>query len=187
MIYNIINIADSEKNKEDAARILYSAFRGKGKDAWPTLDSAREEIAECIASPNICLGITLNDRLVGWGGLRPMYETTWELHPLVIDPDYQGNGLGRLLLSKIESTATTNRIIGIMLGTDDETLSTSLSMTDIDESNIFQEIKNIINIKNHPFEFYKKCGYIIVGIVPNANGYRKPDIWMWKNLERKSG
>ncbi|ENY3597990.1 aminoglycoside N-acetyltransferase AAC(6')-Ia, partial [Acinetobacter baumannii] len=29
---------------------------------------------------------------------------------------------------------------------------------------------------------YKKCGYMIVGIIPNANGKRKPDIWMWKDI-----
>ncbi|EPU1074472.1 aminoglycoside N-acetyltransferase AAC(6')-Ia, partial [Klebsiella pneumoniae] len=40
----------------------------------------------------------------------------------------------------------------------------------------------IKNIKNHPYEFYQKCGYSIVGVIPDANGKRKPDIWMWKKI-----
>jgi len=176
MKYQIINLTESESYKEEAAYILYSAFQGKGKNAWTTIESAREEILECITKPNITLGLSINNSLVGWAGLRPMYDTTWELHPMVIDPAYQGKGYGRLLLTRIEDYASNNGLIGIMLGTDDETFSTSLSMVDINESNIFQEIINIQNIKNHPFEFYKRCGYLIVGIVPNANGRRKPDI-----------
>ena len=50
------------------------------------------------------------------------------------------------------------------------------------EDNIFDSIKNIKNINKHPYEFYQKNGYYIVGIIPNANGKNKPDIWMWKSL-----
>ncbi len=69
-----------------------------------------------------------------------------------------------------------------MLGTDDEYNKTSLSDIDINENNIFEEINKIQNKNKHPYEFYQKNGYMIVGIIPNANGLRKPDIWMWKNI-----
>ena len=120
--------------------------------------------------------------MVGWLGIRPMYDNTWEIHPLVVNPIFQKNGFGKKLMLEIEAKAKEQGIIGLVLGTDDEYEGTSLSKVDINESNIFSEITNIRNLKNHPFEFYKKCGYMIVGIIPNANGRRKPDIWMWKSL-----
>ncbi|GHV52380.1 hypothetical protein AGMMS49579_09530 [Spirochaetia bacterium] len=81
-----------------------------------------------------------------------------------------------------EEEAKKAGIIGIVLGTDDETNSTSLSACSLTGENIFSEISNIRNRKNHPYEFYKKCGYSIIGAIPNANGINKPDIWMWKNI-----
>jgi hypothetical protein len=36
--------------------------------------------------------------------------------------------------------------------------------------------------RGHPFEFYQKCGFVIVGVVPDANGYSKPDILMAKRV-----
>lgn len=85
-------------------------------------------------------------------------------------------------MSEIEALARKKGIIGIVLGTDDENEGTSLSEVKLDGKNIFTEIACIKNLKNHPFGFYEKCGYEIVGTIPNANGPNKPDIWMWKNI-----
>jgi aminoglycoside 6'-N-acetyltransferase I len=35
---------------------------------------------------------------------------------------------------------------------------------------------------NHPFLFYRKLGYTVTGVVPDANGPGKPDILMSKRL-----
>ncbi|EMA4569887.1 AAC(6')-Ia family aminoglycoside 6'-N-acetyltransferase, partial [Klebsiella pneumoniae] len=144
--------------------------------------SATKEVEECIEKPNICLGIHENEKLLGWIGLRPMYKLTWELHPLVISTQYQNKGIGRLLINELEKKAKQIGIIGIVLGTDDEYFKTSLSAVDLYGENILDEIRTIKNIKNHPYEFYQKCGYSIVGVIPDANGKRKPDIWMWKKI-----
>jgi len=103
-------------------------------------------------------------------------------HPIKRTLGRQMGGVGRLLVAELEKRARSVGIIGIVLGTDDEHDQTSLSKVDIDSENIFKEIAGIQNLRRHPFEFYKKCGYIIVGIIPNANCHRKPDIWMWKSL-----
>lgn len=34
----------------------------------------------------------------------------------------------------------------------------------------------------HPYEFYQKLGYSIVGVLPDANGFEKPDIFMAKRV-----
>ena len=104
---------------------------------------------------------------------------------MVVSPGSQRSGVGRMLIAELEKRARELGIIGIALGTDDEHDQTSLSQVDVDSENIFREITNIGNLRRHPFEFYKKCGYSIVGIIPNANGRRKPDIWMWKDISRK--
>ena len=176
------NINESENIIKQAAEILYKTFTGINKDAWTDMESALVEVNECIVEPNICIGIKVGDDLAGWVGLRPMYPITWELHPMVVKKEFQGKGLGKLLLNELENIARGNNIIGIFAGSDDETNSTSLSNKKITGENIFEEISNIKNYKNHPYEFYKKCGYNIVGIIPNANGNNKPDIWLWKDI-----
>ena len=67
--------------------------------------------------------------------------------------------------------------ITVYLGTDDELGRTTLSGTDLFEDT-FDKISNIKNLNGHPFEFYIKKGYKIVGVVPDANGIGKPDIIM---------
>jgi hypothetical protein len=40
----------------------------------------------------------------------------------------------------------------------------------------------IQNLGHHPFEFYRKVGFTIVGLLPDANGFGKPDIFMAKRI-----
>lgn len=41
---------------------------------------------------------------------------------------------------------------------------------------------HIRNLRDHPYEFYPKMGFAIVGVMPDANGIGKPDIFMAKRL-----
>jgi len=183
--YQICNINESKKIIKQAVNLLIEAFSGIGM--WPDLDEkeAEETVNECIEDGKICIGIKKEEELIGWIGLREMYEKTWELHPMAISTKYKGKGYGKILLTELENIAYEKGIIGIMAGSDDQNFKTSLSDKDITENNIFEEIKNIKNYDNHPYEFYKKCGYSIVGIIPNANGVNKPDIWLWKDIRKK--
>jgi aminoglycoside 6'-N-acetyltransferase I len=36
--------------------------------------------------------------------------------------------------------------------------------------------------ERHPFLFYRKLGYVVTGLMPDANGRGKPDIYMSKAL-----
>jgi aminoglycoside 6'-N-acetyltransferase I len=177
-----VDLATAPTYHLPAARLLCDTFTALGIDAWPNLESARSEVKECIAPPNRCIMACDGDTLFGWVGLRPMYELTWELHPLVVDPRHQRRGIGRTLVEAIERRARDSGLLGIVLGADDEAYRTSLSQCDLAPENLFDQIRTIRNLDNHPYEFYQKCGYRIVGIIPDANGPRKPDIWMWKRL-----
>ena len=50
--------------------------------------------------------------------------------------------------------------------------------------NVFEHITNIKNLRGHPYEFYQKLGFVIVGVMPDANGLGKPDIYMAKRVGR---
>lgn len=84
-------------------------------------------------------------------------------------------------MSALEQRLKEKGCLTVYLGSDDENNSTSLSNTNLYE-NTFVKINSIKNIKNHPFEFYQKVGYKIVGVIPDANGIGRPDIWLAKSL-----
>ena len=185
MEYKFCKIDESNEIKEQAKNLLLETF--PKANMWPSIDEeeALETVEESISDDNISIGIKVNDQLIGWVGLIPMYEKTWELHPMVVKPEFQGKRYGKILLMELEQIARQKGIIGIFAGSDDETNKTSLSENEITGENIFEEIQKIKNYKNHPYEFYIKCGYSIIGIIPNANGINKPDILLWKDIRKK--
>jgi aminoglycoside 6'-N-acetyltransferase I len=180
--YTICNINESLETIDKAAKILLETM--PIANMWPDLNEeiALKTVDESIADENISIGIKVNNQLIGWAGLMPMYKNTWELHPMAILPKFQGKSYGKILLNEIEKIAQKKGIIGIFVGSDDETNKTSLSEVEITKDNIFEEIKRIKNYENHPYEFYMRCGYSIIGIIPNANGSKKPDILLWKDI-----
>ena len=71
-----------------AAGLMVEAF-----PHWtPTLESAREEVAELLTEDRICLVARANDEVLGWVGGIPAYSHAWELHPLVVREDVRGQG-----------------------------------------------------------------------------------------------
>jgi aminoglycoside 6'-N-acetyltransferase I len=70
----------------------------------------------------------------------------------------------------------------IYLGTDDEQNQTSIGGIDL-YPNVWEHVRNITNLRDHPYEFYQKLGYVIVGVIPDANGFGKPNIFMAKRLK----
>lgn len=166
-----------------AAQLLVDAFREHWPDAWPTLEEALKEVHEMLESERICrVAVDEPGNLLGIIGGIPGYDgNVWELHPLAIQPSQQGRGIGRTLVEDFEDQVRVRDGLTITLGSDDEDSMTSLSNVDLYE-NLWEKIRDIRNHKNHPFEFYQKLGYVITGIVPDANGKGKPDILMAKRV-----
>jgi aminoglycoside 6'-N-acetyltransferase I len=124
--------------------------------------------------------------VIGWIGGIPEYDgMVWELHPLVVRPDWQGQGIGRALVADFEDQVRTQGGITIMLGSDDVDGMTTLSGVDL-FPDPWAHIARIRNLKGHPFEFYQQLGYTITGVVPDANGLGKPDILMAKRVGQKT-
>lgn len=148
-----------------------------------THDSALAEIRESFAPKRISrVAIDEAGNAVGWiGGIEQYDGNVYELHPLAVKPGAQRRGIGRALVSDFEAQVRQRGAITIMLGTDDEFGGTTLFGKDV-YPHVLAHIAEIQNIGNHPYEFYQKCGYVIVGILPDANGFGKPDIFMAKRV-----
>ncbi len=164
----------------EAANLLASCFPHAYSDC------AFEEIDRILDDERIAVMAVENGHLIGFAGAIPQYGVTgWELHPLVVNEAYRNKGIGTKLVFKLEEEVVARGGIVMYLGTDDEFGQTTLSGTDLFD-NLFEKIQNIKNIGNHPYEFYQKIGYRIVGVIPDANGLGKPDIWMAKRLVRRN-
>ena len=133
-------------------------------------DCANEEINTCLDDERIALMAVEDDQLLGFIGAIPQYGVTgWELHPLVVRKSHQFNGIGSMLIKALEKEVRYRGGVTIYLGSDDEFDRTSLSNTDLYEDT-FDKISAIKNYSKHPYAFYVKMGYKIVGVIPDANG-----------------
>ena len=101
--------------------------------------------------------------------------------PPVVHSDYRRQGIGRLLVRDLEKIVAAHRGITIYLGTDDTLGMTTLGNTDI-YPNVLEHLANIENLDGHPFQFYQKLGFFVTGVIPDANGLGKPDIFMAKRV-----
>ncbi len=95
-----------------------------------------------------------------------------------------GKGIGRALVADLEERVSARGGLTLWVGTDDEDNMTSLSGVDL-YSNVLEHLANIKNLRRHPYAFYQKLGFVIVGVLPDANGVGKPDIFMAKQVGRK--
>jgi GNAT superfamily N-acetyltransferase len=167
---------------EQAAQALLVGFRETAPDAWPDLAAARNEVHEALESGKVCrVARDADGPVLGWIGGHLFYARVWELHPLVVVPSAQRRGIGRALVADLEVQIRQRGGLTMLLGSDDETDMTTLSGIDL-YPDVWPHIKQIRNLRGHPFEFYQKCGFVIVGVVPDANGYGKPDILMAKRV-----
>lgn len=184
MLIRDLNAADVD----EVAALLHAAFAEGWPDAWPTLEAARAEVMESLDEGRISRvaidGIPRDPRarIVGWIGGQPGWtEHLWELHPLAVRRDAQGRGVGTALVADLEAIVRERGGLTMFLGSDDETGMTSLAGVDL-YPDPWPHIAAITNRRGHPFEFYRKCGYTIVGVLPDVNGPGKPDILMAKRL-----
>jgi aminoglycoside 6'-N-acetyltransferase I len=171
---------------EQTASVLHLGFHDKSDhwpSAWVTLGEALQEVEESLQPGRISRAAIVNNRVVGWiGGQDFGYDNhVWELHPLVVHPDFRGQGIARALVVDLEALVRERGAITLFVGTDDEDYSTTLGGVDLYD-NLWKHIQNIRNLKNHPYSFYQKMGFAIVGVLPDANGPGKPDIYMAKRL-----
>ena len=179
---HIANVTAESPFLNQMAELLVLGFR-EHWEAWATTEEGLAEVHEILSQG--FARAALDDagaQVLGWIGGLPEYDGhVWELHPLVVRPDMQRQGLGRALVADFEQQVRQRGGLTITLGTDDEDNMTSLAGCDLYDR-LWERIAHIENRKRHPYEFYQKLGYTITGVVPDANGRGKPDILISKRV-----
>lgn len=168
---------------QQLATLLVDSFKEHWATAWTNFDSAFQEVQESLAPDRISrIAVDDNGTVLGWiGGISQYDGNVWELHPLVVHSEFRRQGIGRALVLDLEDRIRGRGGITLWVGTDDEDNMTSLSGVNL-YPNVWEHIINIKNLRAHPYEFYQELGFVIVGVMPDANGVGKPDIYMAKSL-----
>jgi aminoglycoside 6'-N-acetyltransferase I len=166
--------------REDAAAMLVDAF--PDENGWPTLELGLEEI-NWISKDGFVRAALDGDRVAGWVGGLPEYRgRVWELHPIVVAANRRLQGIGRTLVAAFEDEARRRGGLTATLGTDDHHGHTSVFDVDL-YRDLPGHIAQLHDLgKRHPFLFYRKLGYVVTGLMPDANGRGRPDIYMSKAL-----
>lgn len=167
----------------EVCSLLVHSFRESSPDWVPTTARARKVVDDALAPGCINRILVLNDRVVGWVGLRHDYGAVWELHPLVVDAALRRRGYGRQLVDAAETLAAHQGGFTLVLGTSDEVGLTSLSGKDLFRDPL-AELRELRAAASHPVGFWLNVGFTIVGVVPDAEGEGKPTILLAKRLVR---
>ena len=166
--------------REQAAALLVEEFSQPA--GWPTLELAREEVAAVLAQ-GFARAAVDGPVLIGWIGGLPEYRRT----RLGTAPDgraarYRKRGIGRRLAEAFEAEIASRGALTATLGTDDDSGMTSLSEVDL-YGDVPRQIAELRDLgRGHPFLFYRRLGYVVTGVMPDANGRGKPDIYMSKRV-----
>jgi aminoglycoside 6'-N-acetyltransferase I len=165
---------------EQAATLLVQEF--DEPSGWPTLDLARQEVASVLRD-GFARAMVDEQVLLGWVGGLPEYRgRVYELHPMVVRREHRRRGIGRALAAAFEAEASRRGALTATLGTDDDSGMTSLAGIDL-YADVPRHIAELRDLgRQHPFLFYRKLGYVVTGIMPDANGRGRPDIYMSKAL-----
>ena len=172
--------------QQQAAALLVAGFAEHWPETWPNLDAARLTVRESLSTDRIArAAVGDSGKLLGWAAAEPLYNgNVWELTVLVVQPSLQRQGIGRALVEDMEEQVRERGGLTIWLGSDDEDDMTSLAGVDLFPDPL-AHLAAIRNYKGHPYEFYRKVGFAIAGVLPDANGLGKPDIFLTKSVVRR--
>jgi aminoglycoside 6'-N-acetyltransferase I len=170
-----------EHLKQQAGGLLSGAF--PHDQGWPDAQSGRKEIDWILGQGGFVRAMVEGPALLGWVGGLPEYRgLVWELHPIVVQDPHRRRGIGRALVQAFEAAARERGGLTATLGTDDHFGETSLGGVDL-YADLPARMAGLRDLgREHPFLFYRKLGYVVTGVMPDANGRGKPDIYMSKAL-----
>jgi aminoglycoside 6'-N-acetyltransferase I len=173
---------ESDAIREQAAALLVDEFNTP--NGWPDMGRARDEVAR-VLSEGFARAAIDGGTLLGWVGGVPEYDgRVWELHPMVVRRTHQRRGIGRTLADALEAEVRKRGGLTITLGTDDDADMTSLAGVDL-YPDVLRHLSELRDLgRNHPFLFYQRLGFVVTGVLPDANGVGKPDIYMAKRVRR---
>src|SRR5690242_3785757 len=167
--------------RDAAAALLVSEF--DTATGWRDGVSARGEV-DFVLRDGFARAAVVDEQLLGWAGALPEYDgRVWELHPVVVHRSHQRRGVGRALVDAIEREVRQRGGLTLTLGTDDVDAMTSIGGIDL-YPDVIGHLRQLEDRgRQHPFLFYKRLGFAVTGVMPDANGRGKPDIYMSKRVD----
>ena len=171
---NAAQLADAARILRDALAPMTNSFGGTGV--------AEAEAASFLGNPERAAYAAIeNGKVLGWIGLVFTYDHGWEIHPLAVDPKFQRRGIGTALIHEMERLARAAKVCTLYAGSDDEMAGTNVSGRDL-FADIAKYIADLDVTNGHPLVFYRKLGFVVVGLMPDVNGPGKPDIILAKRV-----
>jgi aminoglycoside 6'-N-acetyltransferase I len=174
-------IAGDPARVEGAARLLNAAFAPLG--VWTTIAEARQEVLDSIAPDRVSrVAVSSDGSVLGWiGAIREYDGLVWQLHPIVVDEAQRRRGVGRALVLDLESLLSSRGALTLWAGSDDLAGETSLGEIDLYAA-LPQAFSEVRSWGCHPLPFYRRLGFQVIGVMPDANGPGRPDILLGKRL-----
>ena len=173
---------DDDNAIEQVAALLVD-FAPNQAAAWEDLESAKDTVDEALDEDSIAR-VALNDagNVIGFAAAAPQYSHAWELHPVVVARDEQHRGVGRALVGDIEELIAAEGGLTVYLGADDLDKATTLAEDDLFPGVLDAAAELQVRKRRHPVGFFLHLGYEIIGVIPDANGPGRPDIWLGRSL-----
>ena len=173
--------ATAARQRDEAAAILVAAL-AHVPSAWQDMFAARAEVSTFVGGEErMAIAAVDGGRLRGWVGAIRHSSRAWELHPLVVDPAHQRRGCGTLLVRTLEDAARRAEVCTVWLGADDDFGGTNLFGMDL-YPDVLGRLQRLAAIDRHPFAFYRRLGYALVGVLPDVEGPSRHDILMAKRI-----
>jgi aminoglycoside 6'-N-acetyltransferase I len=166
---------------EAAARMLNAAFAPLG--AWTEMSEALQDVVDSISADRISrVAIGADGAVLGWiGAIRQYDGLVWELHPIVVSEPWRRRGIGRALIRDLEDMVTARGGLTLWVGSDDLAGETSLGGIDLYDA-LPGALEAVHSWGQHPLPFYRSLGFRVIGVMPDANGPGRPDIFLSKRL-----
>ena len=173
--------AEDDACLEQAAALLHAAF--SPFDAWTTMSEARQEVVDSLAEHRVSrVALDGHRTVLGWiGAIREYDGLVWELHPLVVREASRRRGIGRALVQDLEAILTARGALTLWAGSDDLVGETSLGDVDLYAA-LPDALHAVHSWGHHPLPFYRRLGFHVIGVMPDANGPGRPDIFLGKRL-----
>lgn len=120
-----VEISNSEKTIESIVELRYTILR----KPW---DKPKETVTDDLEANSINAFLELDNKVVACGRLQNNGNGVGQIRYMAIDSAYQGQGLGKLIIKKLEEEAKKNGLTVIEL-----------------------------QARENAVEFYKACGYTV--------------------------
>lgn len=174
---HIVDLVPEDAEHIDVlARVLLASFADLSPAYLPTIDAARAAINETFGEDRCSrLLLTGTGEIGGWIAGARAYGRLWELHPLVVTPQWRRHGFRLALVRDLARLVAARGALTLYASTSDEANRTNLFGQDLYLDPILA-LQRLRAVGDHPMNFYLKVGFSLVGLMPDAEGRGMPSI-----------